>query len=63
MDIELEPVQGRRWDDGALVPPERIGAYLRSCATRGAHFGGNPAALARAVEDVRAHLSATIGAR
>lgn len=63
MDIELEPVQGRRWDDGALVPPERIGAYLRGCMTRGAHFGGNPEALARAVTDVRAHLMATIGAR
>ena len=46
-----------------LVPPERIGGYLRSCATRGASFGGNPAALARATEDLRAHLIATIGAR
>lgn len=63
MDIELEPVQGRRWDDGALVPPERIGPYLRGCMTRGASFGGNPAALSRAVEDLRAHLAATIGAR
>jgi dienelactone hydrolase len=63
MDIELEPVQGRRWDDGALVPPDRIGAYLRECTKRGAHFGGNPAALARATEDLRAHLAATIGAR
>lgn len=63
MDIELEPVQGRRWDDGVLVPAERIGAYLRECSKRGASFGGNPAALARAVEDLRAHLVATIGAR
>jgi len=63
MDIELEPVQGRRWDDGALIPPERINGYLRECSKRGAHFGGNPAALARAVEDLRAHLIATIGAR
>lgn len=63
MDIELEPVQGRRWDDGAIVPADRIGAYLRECMKRGAHFGGNPAALARATEDLRAHLVATIGAR
>jgi dienelactone hydrolase len=63
MDIELEPVQGRRWDDGAVVPGDRIGAYLRECSKRGAHFGGNPAALARATEDLRAHLAATIGAR
>jgi dienelactone hydrolase len=62
MDIELEPVQGRRWDDGALVPADRINTYLRECSKRGAHFGGNPAALARAVEDLRAHLAATIGA-
>lgn len=63
MDIELEPVQGRRWDDGALVPADRIGAYLRECSKRGASFGGNPAALARATEDLRAHLAATLGAR
>lgn len=63
MDIELEPVQGRRWDDSAIVPADRIGAYLRECSKRGASFGGNPAALARAVEDLRAHLVATIGAR
>ena len=63
MDIELEPVQGRRWDDGALVPADRINAYLRQCSKRGAHFGGNPAALAHAAEDLRAHLMSTIGAR
>lgn len=63
MDIELEPVQGRRWDDGAVVPGDRIGAYLRDCMRRGAHFGGNQAALARATEDLRAHLAAAIGAR
>lgn len=63
LDIELEPVQGRRWDDGAVVPADRIGAYLRDCTKRGANFGGDPAALARAIGDLRAHLIATIGAR
>jgi dienelactone hydrolase len=60
-DIELEPVQGRRWDDGAIIPNERIGSALRDCFKRGATFGGSADALARAVEDVRSHLAATLG--
>ena len=49
LDIELPAIQGRRWDGGEIVPNERIGAYVRDCLTRGAHFGGNPEALAQAV--------------
>lgn len=41
----------------------RLGAYVRDCSKRGANFGGDPVALARAIADLRAHLIETIGAR
>lgn len=55
MDIELEPVPtGRLWDGGAIVANADIGGYLRRCMVRGATFGGDPAALAGAAEEVDA---------
>ncbi|MBM3491681.1 MAG: hypothetical protein FJX68_14800 [Alphaproteobacteria bacterium] len=53
LDIELPAIHGRRWDNGEIVPNERIGAYVRGCLGRGAHFGGNPEALSQAVARVR----------
>jgi len=52
LDIELEPVMGRRWD-GTEVPPEQIAGYLRGCMQRGATFGGDPQALAGAIAAVQ----------
>lgn len=51
LDIELEPVMGRRWD-GIEVPPEQIASYLKGCMQRGATFGGDPQALAGAIAAV-----------
>jgi dienelactone hydrolase len=54
LDIELEPeVLGRPWDGSATVPPAGIGAWLRGCMRRGAHFGGDAAALLGAEEELR----------
>lgn len=54
LDIELEPLPtGRRWADGAVIPNDGIGAYLRGCMERGARFGGDPAALTAAIAAVR----------
>lgn len=53
MDIELEPVGGRLWDSGAWVPPQDISRQIRDCSTRGATVGGNEAALAQSVEEIR----------
>lgn len=52
LDIELEPVQGRRWD-GTVVPNGEIDAYLRRCMTRGASFGGHPPSRDLAIAAVR----------
>ncbi|UYN96978.1 MAG: dienelactone hydrolase family protein [Enhydrobacter sp.] len=57
LDIELEPVAGRRWDTGATIAAADIGAYLRSCMERGATFGGDAAALAGAIAQVEAAVS------
>ncbi len=57
LDIELEPVQGRRWLDGAMVAPAGIGDYLRSCMQRGATFGGDADALAGAIREVNAAVA------
>lgn len=55
LDIELEPIPtGRRWADGAVVANSAIGDYLRGCMARGASFGGDAAALAGAIDAVRA---------
>lgn len=54
LDIELEPVAGRRWDNGVAVAASDIGAYLRGCMQRGATFGGNADALAGAIREVSA---------
>lgn len=51
LDIELEPVVGRRWD-GTEVPADQIPAYLKGCMQRGATFGGDSEALADAIEQV-----------
>jgi dienelactone hydrolase len=60
LDIELEPVVGRRWEGGEEVAASDIPAYLRGCMQRGATFGGNAAALAESVrhvsDAVRRHL-------
>jgi len=58
IDILLEPVSGRLWDDGTVLPARRIGEHLRGCMERGASFGGDPAALAAAEAEV-ARLLAT----
>jgi dienelactone hydrolase len=57
LDIELEPVAGKRWDNGAVVAASEIGAYLRGCMQRGATFGGNADALAGAVREVNAAVA------
>lgn len=49
LDIELEPVAGRRWDGGEVAD---IPGYLRECMRRGATMGGNPDALAEATKHV-----------
>jgi len=59
-DIELEPVRGRRWDDGATIPPERIAGELRDCASRGASFGGHAPSLQRAETDVATIVRETL---
>lgn len=53
LDIELEPVQGRRRDSGAVVPNGEIDAYLRGCMKRGASFGGHPPSRDLAIVAVR----------
>jgi len=60
LDITLQPMEGRRWDTGAAVPPEGIGAYIRACSQRGAHFGGDAAALAAAAEELRRAVTAAL---
>jgi dienelactone hydrolase len=54
MDIVLEPPPptGRLWN-GGVVPNAGITQYLRGCMTRGASFGGDAAALAGAIDEVR----------
>jgi dienelactone hydrolase len=60
LDIELEPVVGRRWDGGQEVTAADIPNYLRSCMRRGATFGGNAEALTDSIryvtDAVRRHL-------
>ena len=58
LDIELEPVAGRRWDNGASVPAAEIGQYLRGCMKRGATFAGNGSALNAAIEEVKRAVAA-----
>ena len=58
LDIVLSPVHGRRWDNGETVPGDGIGAYLSRCMERGATFGGDGAALARAEAEVRRAVAA-----
>ncbi len=58
LDIELEPVAGRRWDNGATVPAPEIGQYLRGCMKRGATFAGNGSALNAAIEEVKRAIAA-----
>jgi DNA-binding phage protein len=51
----------RRLDTGeTLRDPTAISAYFRSCMQRGATMGGDPAALARAEQDVAAFLRETL---
>lgn len=52
-DIELEPVQGRFWNTGTVIPNAEITPQARRCATRGAHFGGDPASRDLAMAAVR----------
>ena len=52
-DIELEPVQGRFWSTGAVIPNAEITPQARRCTTRGAHFGGDPASRDLAIAAVR----------
>jgi dienelactone hydrolase len=53
LDVDLEPVAGKRWDNGASIPAAEIGQYLRACMKRGATFGGNGSALNGAIEEVK----------
>jgi dienelactone hydrolase len=62
LDIELEPVAGKRWDTGASVPAPRIGEYLRGCVKRGATIGANGSALNAAIEEVRRAVAAHLRA-
>jgi len=59
LDIELEPVSGRRWDGGEVAAAD-IPAYLRSCMRLGATMGSDPEARDEAIrhvtEAVRRHL-------
>ncbi|BBK31637.1 dienelactone hydrolase [Stella humosa] len=58
LDIELEPTPtGRRWSDGGTVANTAMGEYLRGCMRRGASFGGDAAALAGAIDEVRAAVA------
>ena len=50
--IELEPTRMRLPDGSALEDADAIDRYIRGCVARGATFGGDPAALARAEADV-----------
>lgn len=58
--IELEPTRLRTGDGAVLGEAAAIDAYIRSCMTRGATFGGDPAALARAEADVADFLRRTL---
>jgi dienelactone hydrolase len=60
LDIALEPIAGRRWDDGAPIEAAQIGDYLRQCMTRGATFGGNAAARGAAEAAVDRFLARTL---
>ncbi|EKE67459.1 dienelactone hydrolase family protein [Oceanibaculum indicum] len=62
MDILLEPVEARLWADGRTLQGDEIGAYLRGCMERGGTVGGNPEALARAIEEVEGAVKGLIGA-
>jgi len=53
LEIELEPLQGRRWDSGAVVPNGEIEAVLRRCMQRGASFGGHALSRELAIAAVR----------
>ena len=56
-EFELQlPVLMRRHDTGETLQDAAIGRYLASCMERGAHFGGNAAALERVVADVSEFL-------
>lgn len=57
MDILLNPVEGRLWADGQVLRGEEIDTYLRGCMQRGGTVGGNPAALAQAVDEVETAVS------
>jgi dienelactone hydrolase len=57
LDIELEPVVGRRWDNGATVAGAEVATYLRGCMQRGATFGGNAEALAGAERAINAAVT------
>ncbi|HYC63972.1 MAG TPA: dienelactone hydrolase family protein [Reyranellaceae bacterium] len=50
LDIELDPVMGRRWDGTEVAD---IPAYLRECMRRGATMGGNLEARDKAIEAVK----------
>lgn len=52
MDIQLNPVEGQLWGSGQVLRGEEIDLYLRGCMKRGGTVGGNPAALAHAVNEV-----------
>jgi hypothetical protein len=45
----------------ALLEREAMGAWIKACRHKGAHFGGDAKARAAAIEDVRAFLSGVFG--
>lgn len=60
-EVDVESGTVRRLDTAeALRDPAAISAYFRGCMQRGATMGGDPAALARAEQDVAAFLRETL---
>lgn len=57
MDILLNPVEGQLWGSEQVLQGEEIDSYLRGCMQRGGTVGGNPAALAQAVDEVETAVS------
>jgi dienelactone hydrolase len=59
-EVEVESGAVRRLDTGEMLREQAaISAYFRTCMQRGATIGGNPAALARAEQDVATFLRHT----
>jgi dienelactone hydrolase len=58
---DLDTFAIHRVDTGALLERDAIGAWIKTCRHKGAHFGGDAKARAAAIEDVRAFLISVFG--